>query len=765
MGAERTRFSLWLILLLVIVLAGGWQWQRGVMLETDILALLPQGEREPLLQRALTRSSQQGEGLVLWLVSGDDRSAAIAGASWLEQRLAAAPELTPLMAAEPARTQRLAAHRYHLLPPAEFEQLRDDPQAWLADKRAALYGPAGWQRAAQLRQDPLFLHGDYLLSLVPDSVTEDGYALHCTEKRCHAALVSRLAGSNFALDDQARLRERVAALTTAAGERGLEVTAGGLPLFVAEATARAQREIRIVGSGSLLGIALLLLWSFRTGRPLLLAVSALATGIGAAALVCFTVFERVHVLTLVFGASLVGVAIDYALHWLTNCFREQGESALDERRLLRATGLALFTTALGFGLLALAPFPGLRQLALFAVVGLSGAWLTVALAFPLLGRGLAPLWRPALAWPQRAASAWATLGRRHWTWLVGAACILLAGIARLEPSDDLRLLQPKSPADLSGYARMQRLVPMSRDSQFFLVRGASPGQVLAGERRLLAALEPQSAALGDAMAISEYYPAPSIQRATREALQDLCNRGDLAAWLKQVGATTDLAATTCANIDAANDPLALEAWLKAVGEPWQGLWLGCVRGTCASLVALSGVRDLGALRGAAEHLDGVTLVDPLARVSTVLGEYRRNASRWLGLALVLIAPLLMGVLGPGRGLRAALVPALTVGSVLATLGWLGLPFSLFNLLALLVVGGISVDYAIFNAVGGRHPATALAVVLAALTTVLAFGLLALSHTPLVAAFGLTLAWGVFYAVLWTPVLAGPGARREGSVEA
>src|SRR5690606_27081665 len=124
-------------------------------------------------------------------------------------------------------------------------------------------------------------------------------------------------------------------------------------------------------------------------------------------------------------------------------------------------------------------------------------------------------------------------------------------------------------------------------------------------------------------------------------------------------------------------------------------------------------------------------------------------------------PLMMIGLGVVRGIRVALVPVLTVFSVLATLGWLGAPFSLFNLFALLVVGGISVDYAIFNALSGTRTATALAVAMAALTTLLAFGLLAVSQTPLVAAFGLTLALGVGFAVLWAPLLAAP-ARGYGS---
>jgi predicted exporter len=99
-------------------------------------------------------------------------------------------------------------------------------------------------------------------------------------------------------------------------------------------------------------------------------------------------FERIHLLTLVFGASLIGGAQDYGTYFCNRIAPDA--SALDSwqllRRLLPALVLTLVTTVIGYMGLALTPFPGLRQMAVFSALGLIFAWLTVVFWFPILSR-------------------------------------------------------------------------------------------------------------------------------------------------------------------------------------------------------------------------------------------------------------------------------------------------------------------------------------------------------------------------------------------
>ena len=115
-------------------------------------------------------------------------------------------------------------------------------------------------------------------------------------------------------------------------------------------------------------------------------------------------------------------------------------------------------------------------------------------------------------------------------------------------------------------------------------------------------------------------------------------------------------------------------------------------------------------------------------------------------------------------LRIVSLPLLAALCSLASLGWLGQPLTLFSLFGLLLVTAISVDYAILmrEQVGGAA-VSLLGTLLAALTTWLSFGLLAVSSTPAVSNFGLSVSLGLIFSFLLAP-WAGRQAHGAAAVE-
>jgi predicted exporter len=82
------------------------------------------------------------------------------------------------------------------------------------------------------------------------------------------------------------------------------------------------------------------------------------------------------------------------------------------------------------------------------------------------------------------------------------------------------------------------------------------------------------------------------------------------------------------------------------------------------------------------------------------------------------------------------------------------------MMALVLVLGVGVNYAIFLYEGGeQRPATWSGVLLSAGTTLLSFGLLAFSSMPLLADFGLALLVGIGAAVLLSPMVLSMTRRR------
>src|SRR5690606_36258048 len=103
---------------------------------------------------------------------------------------------------------------------------------------------------------------------------------------------------------------------------------------------------------------------FRALTPLWLSLLAIGVGIATALSVSLAIFGELHVMALLFGVTLIGIAVDYSLQYFTEVFAP--EPATPRERLARVrTGITLGVAAvtIGYLCLLLAPFPGLHQIA------------------------------------------------------------------------------------------------------------------------------------------------------------------------------------------------------------------------------------------------------------------------------------------------------------------------------------------------------------------------------------------------------------------
>jgi predicted exporter len=155
------------------------------------------------------------------------------------------------------------------------------------------------------------------------------------------------------------------------------------------------------------------------------------------------------------------------------------------------------------------------------------------------------------------------------------------------------------------------------------------------------------------------------------------------------------------------------------------------------------------LAALASEQAGVQWVDKTSEVSHLLGHYRLHMT-----ALLMFGYLAVWALLWCRFKRQAwriCLPTLLASTItLAVLGWCGQSLQLFNVLALTLLLGIGVDYGIFLAEHPGDQSAWVAVVLGAASTWLSFGLLGLSSTPALRAFGLTLLLGIFFVWMLAP---------------
>ena len=127
-------------------------------------------------------------------------------------------------------------------------------------------------------------------------------------------------------------------------------------------------EINVLSCVSTILVAVLGWLLFRSLRF----VPQLLVCIGAAFLVAagtlFAVYPHPHVLTFVFGTSLIGLSVDYVYH---------ARAAGDVRRILRQLSFSLLTTLACFSPLLFSEIGALRQMAVFTMAGLVAVYLCV----------------------------------------------------------------------------------------------------------------------------------------------------------------------------------------------------------------------------------------------------------------------------------------------------------------------------------------------------------------------------------------------------
>ncbi len=185
----------------------------------------------------------------------------------------------------------------------------------------------------------------------------------------------------------------------------------------------------------------------------------------------------------------------------------------------------------------------------------------------------------------------------------------------------------------------------------------------------------------------------------------------------------------------------------------RGLWLADAGRGPGSLVLLQGLTNTAqveSVRAAVQGLSGVRWVDKTAEISDLMARYRGAMSLLLVLGYGAVFLALRWRFGRAAW-RAWLPSVLATMFTLAVLGWLGESFHLFNVLALILLLGIGVDYGIFLQEHVGDGSAWLAVVLGAASTLLSFGLLGLSSTPALRAFGLTMALGTACVWLLSPM--------------
>lgn len=762
---------------LAVLAVSGWLLVFHTAVTTDLSNFLPRSATpaEQLLVRQLREGA--ASRLILIGIEGAPSSKLADLSRSVALRLAQDKRFSRVQngsqGLSPAEQAFLFNHRYLLSPGVTSgaftsEALHRDLEQRLAD----LASPLGMLEKSTLARDPT---GEFRRVLQPWLAAkgpglQDGVWFSPDGRR--ALLVAETAAAGFDAERQQMAVDAIRQAFAAADPGDARLVLSGPGVFAAASRSAIEADSQRLTLIALILVLGILLAVYRSAIPVLLAMVPVLTGLAVGVAAVGLVFGQVHGITLGFGATLIGEAVDYPSYLFTHV--APGETVRDTlRRIWPTLRLAVATTVFGAFAMLLSSFEGLSQLGLLSIVGVLTAGLTTRWVLP----AMAPI-RMGAAKAQRLPLGLARCLRRAqgrgwvaWGFAAAAVAVLMAYHGRIW-DNDLENMSPV-PAALKSLDQRLRADLGAPDVRYLLVgRGATADQALersAAAVPLLQALAEKKIIAGFDLAAS-YLPSQAVQQARRAALPsepelraalDKAMKGTpfrmgvFSPFVTDMERARQSRLLTPADFAGTVLGLKLQSLLFQDGDQW------------VALAPLRGVADGKALAAevAARGPAGVFLLDMKSESNRMVNGYRNESLRLIGAGMAIIAVLLAwGLKGAAPAVRVMAPVLMAVVATTAAILLLGERLSIFHLVALLLVVGIGLNYALFFNRGDCPPdewrRTELALAVCSLTTLSAFGALAFSVTPVLHAIGLTVSLGAVFSLLFSLILSN-GRPLEG----
>jgi predicted exporter len=546
---------------------------------------------------------------------------------------------------------------------------------------------------------------------------------------------------------------------------GLNLYFSGVPFHSYESSSGAQKEISLISTISLIIIFVLFLYFFRTPIPVFLSILAAGISVATAAAATFLIFREVHIITFVFGTTLIGTCLDYSIHffvhWKANTNLKDGYAI--RSYISKSIIVCFVSTEICFAAFFFAPFAILRQFAIFSMVGILSSFLTSYFLYPRLklpGEGKRQLsfltgkFSGRLKFPGPVFRALVVAG-------LAIVCftILVISPQGMKVKNDISSLYTMSTSMLESEIKAAQILDHGSRGWYFIVSGSSPDETLQHEEALTLRLEEEVSRgnLGSILATSVFVPSQETQKKTYEAMKTLLPIAE--SQYENLGFPPEYAQVFFDEFAIGFRYCLPENAPQSAGV--SNLWIGEVGGNFYSCVMPLHPGNEATFRAIAGEFDFVHFINKVQDIGNDLDTLTKTVL-FLFLAAYLVISVMIFFVYPWRdSLKICIVPIFLVLAAMAILAANTIPLGFFSVAGLILVFGLGLDYILYMSAPSNNTMpspygtlTSYAVLLSFLTTLLAFGALALSNFVPVHIFGLTVSAGVSAAFVSAMLLQG-----------
>lgn len=576
----------------------------------------------------------------------------------------------------------LSAEKYKKLKNKEYEKVAQE-------SLEMLYNPMG-VALVPLEKDPFMFFTDYAMWLM--EARQPNILSFEFDKN--------LALSPSLINGEIKKIVKLQGELSTKGDEGTQIYLAGAPIHAYFASSKSIFEINLICILSALMIISLCKFYFKSVKIVVPIGLGIGFGILCGYLAASIFFPSIHILTFVFSTTLLGICLDYFLH----CFIEK-----DFDKILKSLTVSALTTVCAFCVLFLSGIDLLKQIAIFASVGIFSVYALVTLFYPLI-RSKINYTAGELKVPKPNVI------------VVAALCVIsIFGLFRLKFNDDIRAMYtpPKK------LLRAEKLINTSTPT-FAIAEAKDLESLMQKEEELVQAVENL-----EYIALSKFVPSISRQKENQNLIKGFYQS-------KLNSYTVFLDASKRKNLlnSGQNGILSVDNFPNKkdflIGEN-------------SSVMILKNFAGLEL-----PQIEGIDYISPAKDISKMLKEARIKCLRLLLPTFLAIYLLLVPIYKPKIALMLVLPPLLGTIFTFGILGVLGLQINLFHVLSAFLIMGFSLDYSIFRLSGVKNSKDALLISCA--TSAFSFFLLSLTSFKLISSLGLVLALGLVSSYIFSLLL-------------
>lgn len=534
---------------------------------------------------------------------------------------------------------------------------------------------------------------------------------------------------------------------------GVKFVFNGVNFHSQASSSSALNETSFIGIITTFIVVFLILSIFGSLKPLVCSLFSIFVSMFIAFCMTHAIFGNMHVITLLFGTSLIGSSIDYSVHYFV-CWKHNKHLNSPQKirmHLFKGLILSLLSTEICYAFLCAAPFAMLKQMAVFSLVGIMSSFLTAVGIFTLIRIPVEEKRKiKILDYMKFKGGHRKKLSRTvNTVMLVFFAVVLGINHDKLRIENNLNSLYTPKGRLKEDLALSTKVLNFNRTS-WFIISGKTIEETLELEEKVAERVP------GTFICTSKFVPSEKRQRESLAAARNLIplageqfaalgyEDGEMQKYFEEDFREREKKFLTPED----KLPSSIESILKTI-------WIGKVEDKYYSLIVPSLVEDESLFKGIEADFkemgygDDVYFEVRAKDLSAGLDKLTKMILKMFALAYVLIFIILKFFYNWKDTFKIALIPLMSVLAISTTFILAGQKIEFFCVTGMILVFGLGLDYIIYKMENKESKAEAFAIGVSFLTTAISFGALILSTFEPIHRLGLSIFPGLVAAFVCT----------------